>query len=78
MSASRKGERTCGKVREICIGLQLLSKWGRLLEESDYDKKALEIILPDVIITEDNLKVLNEFRDTCKGKGIEVWYRMTK
>ncbi len=49
-----------------------------ILSKSDYDKKALEIILPDVIITEDNLKVLNEFQNACKEKGIEVWYRTTK
>lgn len=54
-------------------------EWGdTILSTSDYDKKALEIILPDVIITEDTLKVLNEFQATWAEKGIEVWYRVTK
>lgn len=54
-------------------------KWGKMpLSTSQYDKKALEIVLPDVIITEDTLKVLNEFQTTWAEKGIEVWYRVTK
>lgn len=54
-------------------------RWGKTtLYKSDYEKKALEIVLPDVIITEDTLKVLNEFQETWAEKGIEVWYRVTK
>lgn len=54
-------------------------RWGNTtLRRSAYDKKALEIVLPDVIITEDTLKVLNEFQATWAEKGIEVWYRVTK
>ena len=48
------------------------------LSTSEYDKKALEIVLPDVIITEDSLRVLNEFQAAWAEKGIEVWYRVTK
>ncbi len=54
-------------------------KWGKkVLKTSEYDIKALEIVLPDVIITEDTLKVLNEFQDAWAEKGIEVWYRIAK
>lgn len=51
---------------------------GRILKKSDYDTKALEIILPDVIIKEDTLKVLNEFKETWEEQGVEVWYRTTR
>ena len=55
-------------------------KWRDYPELSidDYDKKALEIILPDIIITEDSLKVLNEFKERMEKSGLEVWYRVTK
>lgn len=51
---------------------------GTTLSTSQYDKKALEIILPDVIITEDTLQVLNEFKSTWAEKGIDIWYSVTK
>ena len=44
----------------------------------EYSKMALEIVLPDIIITEDALKVLEEFQETMNGQGIEVWYRVTQ
>lgn len=44
----------------------------------EYNKKALEVVLPDVIITENSLKVLNEFKEEMEKKGIEIWYRVTK
>lgn len=54
-------------------------EWGkRLLHKTEYDNKALEIILPDVIVTEDVLKALNEFKKTAKNSGIEVWYVIAK
>lgn len=54
-------------------------KWtnGVSLNRTDYNKKILEIVLPDVIITEDVLKILNEFRTTMQKDGLEVWYRIT-
>ena len=53
--------------------------WGRTdLSKSDYDKKALEIVLPDVIITENALKVLNDFKTEMESAGLEVWYIVTK
>ena len=55
-------------------------KWGNTapLSVNDYDKKVLEIVLPDVIITEDASKVLNDFQKTMGNSGFEVWYRVTK
>ena len=47
------------------------------LNRNDYNKKVLEIVLPDVIITEDALKILNEFKAIIQKDGIEVWYRIT-
>lgn len=51
---------------------------GKRLSTSQYDKKALEIILPDVIITENSLKVLNDFKRSMEDSGFEVWYRIGK
>ena len=60
-------------------------KWGETtLSTSDYDKKVIEIILPDTIITEDSLAVLQKFlTDTPKEKDnfgniVDVWYRIGK
>lgn len=54
-------------------------RWGDIrLNKSDYNKKALEIILPDIIITEDTLNILNEFKVAMERDGIEVWYRITQ
>ena len=54
-------------------------EWGgTTLKTSQYDKKALEIVLPDVIISEDALKVLNDFQTSMAKDGIEVWYRIVK
>lgn len=53
--------------------------WGGVtLNKNKYDKMALEIVLPDIIITEDALKVLEEFKQTMENQGIEVWYKVTK
>ena len=54
-------------------------KWGgTTLRIEQYDKKALEIVLPDVIITEDALKVLKEFKESMEKSGLEIWYRIAK
>lgn len=54
-------------------------RWGdTALNRKEYSKMALEIVLPDIIITEDTLKVLEEFQETMNGQGIEVWYRVTQ
>ena len=48
------------------------------LSKEDYNKKALEIVLPDVIVTEASLKVLKEFKETMEQDGLEVWHCVTK
>lgn len=54
-------------------------EWGKYtLSATDYNKKALEIVLPDVIITEDALKVLKEFKESMEKSGLEIWYRIAK
>lgn len=54
-------------------------RWGdTTLSITQYDKKALEIILPDVIITEESLKVLNDFKAVMEKSGMEIWYCITK
>lgn len=53
--------------------------WGKhTLRVDQYNKKALEIVLPDVIITEDALKVLKEFKESMEKSGLEIWYRIAK
>lgn len=56
----------------------ILEWGGTTLKTSQYDKKALEIVLPDVIISENALKVLNDFKTSMEKEGIEVWYRIAK
>lgn len=53
-------------------------KWtnGTTISKSDYNSKVLEIVFPDVIMTEDALEVLNTFKATMASEGIEVWYRI--
>ncbi|MBR6627766.1 MAG: hypothetical protein IKL04_07305 [Lachnospiraceae bacterium] len=50
---------------------------GRLLNRDDYEKKVLEIVLPDIVMTENALEVLKNFKNSIAKKGIEVWYRTT-
>lgn len=69
-----------GKIKKTALGgLDGVLEWGgTTLKTSQYDKKALEIVLPDVIISEDALKVLNDFQTSMAKDGIEVWYRIAK
>lgn len=54
-------------------------RWGnKRLKKSDYNKKALEIILPDTIITENTLNILDDFKNMVTESGIEVWYIIAK
>lgn len=55
-------------------------QWGNGIKLSieHYDSKALEIVLPDTIITENTLAVLNEFKAAMEKNGMEVWYRITQ
>ena len=47
------------------------------MSKNDYNKKALEIILPNTIITEDALNILKDFKTTTEQSGMEVWYRIS-
>lgn len=49
---------------------------GTTISKGDYNSKVLEIVLPDVIMTEDALEVLKTFKATMTSEGIEVWYRI--
>lgn len=42
----------------------------------EYDKKALEIALPNVVISDDIKDVLDTFQNNCKEKGMEVIYKI--
>lgn len=54
-------------------------EWGEtILSAEQYNKKALEIVLPDVIISDDALEVLNDFKTVMEKDGIEIWYRIAK
>ncbi len=57
-----------------------LLEWGSAppLSIEDYDKKALEVVLPDIIMTENSLNVLNDFKKTMEAGGMEVWYVIAK
>ena len=48
------------------------------LRRNQYDKKALEVILPDIMMTENSLNVLNDFKKTMEAGGLEVWYVIAK
>lgn len=55
-------------------------KWGNVtLRKNQYNgKKALEIVLPDTIITDNTLTVLNDFKIAMKDSDMEVWYRIVE
>lgn len=54
-------------------------EWGKTkLYKENYDKKALEFVFPDSIMTEDTLKTLEEFKKTTEKSGVEVWYLIAK
>ena len=42
----------------------------------EYDKKALEIALPNVVISDDIKDVLDTFRNNCDENGMEVIYKI--
>ena len=54
-----------------------LTRAGGKLELSEFDSKALEIILPDVVISEEVYKTLIEFKKTANMRGIDVWFCIT-
>ena len=53
--------------------------WGETtLNKSDYDKKALEAVFPDVPLTDEILNVLQDFQTQMSKNNIEIWYVVTK
>ena len=60
----------------MALLLERIEWGGTKLSQTDYVTKVLEIILPDVIVTDDVIKTLNEFQKT--SGNIEVWYRIGK
>ena len=59
-------------------GLDEFNWGGKTIDKDDYNKKALEVILPDIIMTENSLNVLNDFKKTMEASGMEVWYVIAK
>ena len=54
-----------------------IERGNYILKESDYNKKVLEIVLPDTVISENIAKELNRFAEESMAEyGIEVWYRI--
>ena len=49
---------------------------GSHVSIDDYDKKMIEIALPDVIISESIKKELDDFKINCAERGIEVIYKL--
>ena len=50
-------------------------EWGgETLYKSQYNKKVLEIVLPDGIISLETKEVFTNFKNDVLAKGIEVWY----
>ncbi len=53
--------------------------WGsKSLNKSEYDKKVLEIVLPDELISDNNIEVFNKFKKDVDEMGMEVWYVIAK
>ena len=50
------------------------------LKRDSYDKKALEVVLPDMIVKDEIIDVLNEFKKEVEKnyEKIEVWYVIAK
>ena len=59
-------------------GLDEFNWGGKTIDKDDYNKKALEVVLPDIIMTENFLNVPNDFKKTMEASGVEVWYVIAK
>ena len=54
-------------------------RWSNdVITRTEYNKKVLEVVLPDTILTNKALKVLEEFQKNMKTKGIEVRFGIAK
>ena len=53
--------------------------WGEtVLERNRYNKKALEIVVPDMPINESIKSILDDFKTEAENINIEVWYVIAK
>lgn len=53
--------------------------WGEtVLERNRYNKKALEIVVPDMPINESTKNILDDFKTEAENINIEVWYVIAK
>jgi hypothetical protein len=50
----------------------------QIVKIGDYDKKVLEIVIPDILITKEQIDVLNNFSNIVKIKNIELWLVIAK
>lgn len=51
-----------------------------ILKQNSYDEKALEVVLPDMIVKDEIIDVLNEFKKEVEKnyEKVEVWYVIAK
>ena len=53
--------------------------WGEtVLERNRYNKKALEIVVPDMPIPESTKNILDDLKTEAEAINIEVWYVIAK
>ena len=53
--------------------------WGEtVLYKNKYNKKALEIVVPDMPITDSTKNILADFKTEAENINIEVWYVIAK
>ena len=53
--------------------------WGEtVLERNRYNKKALEIVVPNMPITESTKNILDDLKTEAEAINIEVWYVIAK
>ena len=51
---------------------------GTSLDKNKYNKKALEIVVPDMPINESTKNILDDFKTEAENINIEVWYVIAK
>ena len=51
---------------------------GVVLAKTQYNKKVLEIVLPDTLMNVKTISVLKSFQNRMGVEGIDVWYRVSR
>ncbi|MGN0402373.1 MAG: hypothetical protein ACI4HQ_08960 [Acetatifactor sp.] len=54
-----------------------LIRAGGKLELFEFDSKALETILSDIVVSEEVYKALIDFQENARKSGIDVWFCIT-